>query len=403
MKKHILIVCMHFHPVQFRVNDIALDLINRGYKVTVVTGIPNYPQGSFNKGYGYFRKRRENYMGIDIIRIPVFPRGNNSISLILNYISFQFFGYFFQLFTRIKADHVFIYGTSPLLKALTGLRYARKRKIPSTLYVMDLWPDSVKYAGNIHNKYIINYLTKVMTKIYNMSTRILVSSLSYKDEITKLGISTDKIEFWPQYAEDIFQDNSKTNVQTEIIKDGKLNLVFAGTIAVAQGLDILVDTAKLLKKDKLPVRFNVIGDGRAKESLISNVKSNDVSDYFLFIDRKPVTEIPFYFNDSDGALLTLLDTPIWEKTIPAKLQSYMAYGIPVIASANGEVKRIIDECNCGFVSPAGNALELKESIVKLYHLDLDKRLIMCEHARAYSNKHFDKKLLMNKLEKIINT
>ncbi len=394
---------MHFYPVQFRINDIALDLIERGYQVTVVTGIPNYPQGSFTKGYGYFRKRRENYQGIDIIRIPIFPRGNNSISLILNYLSFQFSGFFFSLFTRIKADHVLIYGTSPLIKALTGLRYARRRHIPSTLYVMDLWPESVKYAGGIDNRHVLNYLAKVMTKIYKMSSRILISSLSYDQNIKNLGIDSNKIEFWPQYAENIFSNpNAKDTLPSEIIHDGKLNLVFAGTIAVAQGLDILVKTAVLLKEKNIQVRFNIIGDGRAKADLIQNIQSSDVNDYFIMIDRKPIEMIPSYFKACDGALLTLLDTPIWAMTIPAKLQSYMAFGIPVIASANGEVKRLIHEADCGYVSPASDANQLMESIIKFSQLSIPQREVLASNAVHYSKKHFDKVVLMNRLEEIIN-
>lgn len=400
--KHIMIVCMHFHPVQFRINDIALELIQRNYKVTVVTGIPNYPDAKFTKGYGWFKKRKENYKGIDIIRIPIFARGTRSISLILNYLSFNFFGYFFAKFTKVKADHVFIYGTSPLLKAMVGLRYAKRRKIESTLYVMDLWPESVQYAGGINHPFVLKYLTKRMIQIYNMSTHILTSSISFIDSIKKLDISSQKLEYWPQSAEELFTKPTDENRQTEIIRDHRCNIIFTGTIAVAQGLSILPEVAIILKEMSYPVRFVIVGDGREREHLAKTIEQYDVKDYFQLIDRKPVSDIPYYFRDSDCALLTLIDSPIFELTIPAKLQSYMAFGIPIIASAKGEVKRIINEAHCGFTSEPENEKELANIIIEFLKLSSEEKNIMAKHAKNYSKSNFDRTSLMDRLEEIMN-
>ncbi len=137
-KKHILVISQYFYPETFRINDIATEWVKRGYKVTVVTGIPNYPEGKFYKGYGWFRNNREIWNGIEIIRIPIIPRGSNSIGLILNYLSFVVSGFFWKCFTRIKTDYVFIFEVSPMTQALFGVWYARRRKIPCYIYVQDL-------------------------------------------------------------------------------------------------------------------------------------------------------------------------------------------------------------------------------------------------------------------------
>ena len=402
MKKHILIVCMHFHPVQFRVNDIAYELVERGYQVTVVTGIPNYPQGKFNTGYSWFKNRREKYKGVDIIRIPIIPRGNNSFSLILNYYSFLFFGFFFSILSKVKADHVFIYGTSPLLKANVGLRYAHLKKIPSTLYVMDLWPDSIQYAGGIDNKQILSHLSHVMKRIYQKSTTVLTSSKSYIPEIMKLGIEPQKIEFWPQYAESFYNSSNLETIEVEIIKDERLNLIFAGTIGIAQGLEILIDTSEELKIQNILVRFILLGDGRAKTKLLESIENRKLSDYFQFIDKKPASMMPYYFAQSDAALLTLLESPLFEKTIPAKLQSYMAYGIPVLASATGEVANIIAESGCGFASNAGDPVGYAKIINRFKNLNSEEKLMMAHAGKSYSDINFNKTILMNHLESIFN-
>ena len=149
---HILVISQYFFPEQFRVNDICTEWIKRGYQVTVITGIPNYPQGKFYNGYGYFQKRTERYNGIDIIRLPIIPRGNSAVMIALNYISFVISGFLWSKFTTLKADKVFVYEVSPMTQALPGVWYAKRRGISSVLYVMDLWPENIEYVGGIKNK-----------------------------------------------------------------------------------------------------------------------------------------------------------------------------------------------------------------------------------------------------------
>ena len=109
LKQHILVISQCFYPEQFRINDICTEWVKSGHKVTVVTAIPNYPQGKFYKGYGYFKKRTEKYNGIDIIRLPIIPREQNVVTLSLNYLSFVVSGFFWSKVTKLRADKVFIY------------------------------------------------------------------------------------------------------------------------------------------------------------------------------------------------------------------------------------------------------------------------------------------------------
>ena len=201
-KKHLLVITQYFYPEQFRINDICEEWEKKGYRVTVLTGIPNYPQGKFYKGYGFFRKRSEEYKGIKIIRIPIIPRGQNSIMLILNYLSFVIAGFIWTIFTRLKADYVFIYEVSPFTQALPGIWYAKKRKISSYIYITDLWPENVEIVTGIKNKFVIGTIELMVKYVYKNCTRIFTSSKSFIKAINKRGVPFDKLEFWPQYAED---------------------------------------------------------------------------------------------------------------------------------------------------------------------------------------------------------
>jgi len=398
--KHILVISQYFYPEQFRINDICTEWIKRGYKVTVITGIPNYPQGKYYEGYGLFKKRKETYNAINIVRIPLIPRGNNVIMLSLNYLSFVISGFFWSIFTRIKADYVFIFEVSPMTQALPGVWYSRKRKIPCYLYVQDLWPENVEILAGIKNKYIINAIGKMVNYIYERCTKIFVTSKSFVKSINERGVPIEKIEYWPQYAEDFYKPLEKTNIK-EIPADDAFNIIFAGNIGNAQGLDILPKVASLIKEKKLrrKIRFNIVGDGRYKVELIELVNKNRVEDMFNFIGRQPATRIPEFMAANDAAFICLTDSPIFKMTIPAKLQAYMACGIPIIACADGETNKIVYEANAGVCSPSGDFKKLAEIIVELSEKPQDQLKQLGINARHYYIKNFNKEELLNRIDK----
>lgn len=400
LKKHILVVAQYFYPEQFRINDICTEWVKRGYKVTVLTGIPNYPQGKYYEGYGLFKKRKEIYEGIEIIRIPLIPRGNNAIMLALNYLSFVVSGFFWKVFTLIKADYVFIFEVSPMTQALPGVWFAKKRKIPCYLYVQDLWPENVEIITGITNNVFIGAIGKMVDYIYARCTKIFTTSNSFKESIEKRGVPSEKIEYWPQYAEDFYRPIEKINID-EIPNDDAFNIIFAGNIGNAQGLDILPKTAVLIKKNNLnrKIRFNIVGDGRYKEALINFVNSANVSDMFNFIPKQPATRIPQFMAASDAAFLCLTDSPLFAMTIPAKLQSYMACGIPIIASADGETNQIIKESNAGVSCPAGDAERLSDLINDLSFKSYDELTKLGFNARDYYDRTFNKEELLKRMDK----
>lgn len=399
LKKHILVIAQYFYPEQFRINDICTEWVKRGYKVTVVTGIPNYPQGKYYDGYGLFKKRKETYNGMDIIRIPLIPRGNNAIMLALNYLSFVVSGFFWKMFTKIKADYVFIFEVSPMTQALPGVWYAKKRRIPCYLYVTDLWPENVEIVAGITNKKILTAIGVMVDYIYKRCDRIFTSSESFIQAIVDRGTEREKLEFWPQYAEDYYKPVEKGNANIpEIPNDDIFNIIFAGNIGFAQGLDVLPEAAKILKETNIKVRFNIVGDGRFKETLKSNVEEIQVANYFNFIDKQPATRIPEFMAVSDATLISLSKSKVFSITLPAKTQSCLACGVPVIVSADGEIQDVINKADAGVCSDAGDAKGLAENIQKLVSMPVQKHKDMAQNAVNYYQKNFDKETLLNRMD-----
>ena len=392
MKKHLLVISQYFYPEEFRINDICKEWIKRGYKVTVVTGIPNYPQGKFYKGYGWFKKRCENMEGINIIRLPIIPRGKNAITLMLNYISFVLSGYIWVVHASIKADLVFIFEVSPMTQAVPGVWYAKKHGVPCIIYVQDLWPESVETVTGIHNKRLI----------YQNCTRILAISESCVKNIEKRSSAwagkVSKVRYWPQYAEEFYYPASGGECPEDILKENRFKIVFTGNIGYAQGLEILPKTAALLKREKVDCCFIIIGDGRYRQELEKEIERKEVSEMFLFLGRKKPQEIRNYMAWCDVAFLSFMDTSLFKMVIPAKLQSYLACGMPIVASASGESERIIQEAGCGICSYIGKADSLADAIKKMIQKRPELKY-MGSNGRRYYERHFEKKQLMDEFEK----
>lgn len=401
MKKHILVISQYFYPEEFRINDMCQEWVKRGYQVTVVTGIPNYPQGEFYEGYSHTSKRFETWQGIDIIRLPIRARQKGSLNLIRNYLSFVVEGYKWVKQTQLQADLVYTFEVSPMTQALVGIKYAKMRGVPHYLYVTDLWPENVAIITGITNKYLLYPIQKMVDYIYHNSQRIFTSSKSFMAPIYRRGVEADKVEFWPQYAEDYYKPVAVVDESVrEHFDTERFNIVFAGNIGYAQGLSTLVEVANQLKEKGRAVTFVLIGDGRYKELLQREVSDQKLESNFLFIDRKPAQQIPAYLAMADALLISLSKSEVFSITIPSKTQSCLACGKPILVSADGEVQDIILEAGAGFGSPAEDANQLTLTIERLLAMSTDEREKLGHSALEYSRKVFNKEKLLNRLDEV---
>lgn len=397
-QKHILVISQVFYPEQFRINDMCQEWVKRGYRVTVLTGVPNYPQGKFYDGYGFTKKRKEIWNGIEINRIPVIPRGKNAIGMILNYLSFPVSGFFWNLFNKIKADYVFMFETSPMTQCVIGVWYAKKHKVPLYLYAQDLWPENVEVVTGITNPLVIRPIDKMVDYIYRNCNEIFVTSPSFVRAVCdrKIKVPESKVHYWPQYAEDFYQPLEKKSVP-EIPNTDAFKIIFTGNVGYAQGLDILPRTAAILKEHKKDVLFCIVGDGRYMEEFRKEIEKRQVQEMFCLTGRKPAERVPELLAACDVAFLSFMETRLFEMTIPAKLQSYMACGMPVIAAAAGETQRVIEEAECGFCSPSGDEKALVCSIDIMLQEDTVNIRRLGDNARQYFEKNFRKEFLMDEM------
>ncbi len=386
---------------------MACEWVKRGYKVTVLTGIPNYPMGKYFEGYDRKHRTRETWNGVDIIRIPLVARGNssnklfNACGMAANYLSFMKSGKKWiksKEAASLHVDLVFTFEVSPMTQAMIGVWYGKRYHVPTYLYVQDLWPENVETVTGIHNRAIIGPIDRMVDKIYRETGTIFTTSPSFVEAIVnrKKAVDRNKVHYWPQYAEEFYQPMEPKAIDGIDNNDGCYKIAFTGNIGTAQGLDVLPKAAELLKNEK--VKFVIVGDGRYQSEFERQIKERNVEYKFIMIPRVPAEKVPEILSVCDAGFISFNKTPLWENTIPAKLQSYMACGKTIIASASGETKRIIEEAECGICCEIGNAEKLAEGIRNIISQDNKK---MAKNSREYFEKHFDKKMLMDEMDEYL--
>lgn len=399
-RKRILLVSQNFYPENFKSNDIAFELVNRGYVVDVLTGIPNYPQGRYFSGYGIFRRRIETVNGVKIYRIFQMPRGRKagSVGLALNYFSFVFFASFWALFIALfrKYDAVFVHQTSPITQAQPAIIVRKIQKIPLYMWVLDLWPDAM--FSNISVGIITRLTRRYTNYVYNNSSKILISSPGFEDLIRKNWAGTKEIVYYPNWCED-FHKMAQKSVALPL-PDGFI-IMMAGNLGEAQNFEIILKAALLLKDT--PVKFVFIGDGSRRPYIEEFVKLNKLEKTVFLLGKYPFEYMPAIYSRADAMLLTLKAwKPHLRATVPARLQSYMSAGRPVLAMIDGGSADIINAANCGYAVPSDAVLEFVEIIKKKVLTNLDDFERLGANGRRYFESHFQKDLCINNLERIIS-
>ncbi len=397
----ILFISQHFTPEFFRGDDIAEDLAKRGYEVTVVTGIPNYPKGKFFEGYGLFKRRREVIDGVKVIRIPIVPRGNGSkVMLLLNFLSYGFNASVFLFFHLIahKYDVCFVQQTSPVNMALPGIWFKRLTGKPLYCWVLDMWPESLKYAGHINNKFILGYFGNIALQMFRASNKLLISSRGFEKCILFRGDFKDKIVFFPNWAEDVFTSDSSTATIPALPEGFKV--MFAGNVGEAQDFEHIVEAAEKLREDE-GIKFVIVGDGRKKAWLDQRIAEKGLEQYIATMGRFPAEAMPAFFKAADVMLVSLTDNELFRLTAPAKIQAYMAAGKPIVGMISGEGNALIKDSGCGIAVEAGDASGLVAAVRRLKALPPSELAEMGRRGREYCRQNFDKKMLLDKLCQVL--
>lgn len=401
-QKKILVVTQHFWPENFRINDIVEGFLQDGIAVDVLCGLPNYPKGEWFPGYSAAGPFEEEWHGASLYRCKEVPRrGNTSVNIFLNYVSWPW--YAAHALHRLPGgyDAVFCFNTSPVLMCWPAIRYAKKHHISFTNYVLDIWPENLYSVLNVKNKALRAIAQGVSDALYKKADRLIAMSEPLQQRLCqRTGMPPQKVAVIPQYCEDFYavpQPDAALQAQF----GGRFNLVFTGTFTPAQSLETVitaVQDARSRGADML--HLLLVGDGMSRAALEAKVKELHAEDAVTFYGSVPATDIPKFTALADALIVCLSDSPDLGLTVPAKVASYMAAGKPVLASMDGTGNAAVAAAG-GLSSPACDAATLADNLLALTRMDAAQRAAMGQSAKEYYLAHYRRSELLRKLEHFI--
>jgi glycosyltransferase involved in cell wall biosynthesis len=393
----VLIVSQYFWPEGFRINDIVRSLVEKGVKVDVLTGKPNYPEGAFFPGYQAWGCRIEHSLGATVYRLPLLARGKRSAwRLALNYLSFVISGFLFAPWSlrRQRYDVVFVYAPSPILQAIPALFIGWIKRLKVIVWVQDLWPESLVATGYVRNTRMLGWVEQVVRFIYRHSDLLLVQSKGFEACVSVLAPGK-RVVYYPNSVDAMFCDPPDVPLPVVPALDDGFTVVFSGNVGAGQAVEVIVEAAALLK-DYPAIRFVVFGQGSRWDWMREQVQLRGLTNLHL-PGRYPIETMPGLMQKAAALLVTLADQPIFAATVPNKVQAYMAAGRPILACLNGEGARLVAEAGAGLTVPAEDAQGLAAAVLRLYQMSAEERAVLGANGRRYFKEHFDHEQLIDQL------
>ena len=387
----ILVFSQYFYPENFRINTLCRELVHRGHDVTVVTGYPQYPAGEIYDGYGFNVPYEKEWHGVKIERIKVHARGHNALGLLRNCVDYVVEGNKWVKKCKERYDAVFVFEVSPVTVGLPAVTYKKKFGTPVFFNLQDLWPENVHEVLGIRFPSLTFVINRIVDRIYTNSDKILCASNGFVENLKNRGVDPEKLIFWPQFCFPPDMDNLK---KPEIYSEDTFNIVFTGNIGDAQGLDLMIGAAKRLKGQG--IRWYLVGDGRARPRLEKLVQEYGLGEDVVFVGRVSEADANSYAAYADCAYLSFSNNKLFNLTLPAKLQTYLACGAPILAAAGGESAAIIAKADCGNAVPP-QLNDLVAAAKEMAQRSEEARTQYSKNARSFYEQNFTMDKLVNQL------
>jgi glycosyltransferase involved in cell wall biosynthesis len=402
----ILYLSQYFPPeagaTQTRAFEMARNLVRLGHAVTMLAEVPNHPSGIIPPEYGGKLVERSRLEGIDVIRVwvkasPVKNFRNRMLFYLTYMLDASLAG---LLLARGRYD--LIYASSPpLFVGGAALALSYLRRIPMLFEVRDLWPESAVALGELSSRRAIAWATRLEEACYRRSRAIVVVTEGFRRRLMQRGLPGEKIHHIPNGANvDQFQfdPQGRNRLRQELGLRDKFVVIYAGIHGLAQGLEILVETARRLQSET-QVHFLLVGDGPKKDEIVGLANEYNLSNLTL-LDEQPHSAIPAFLSAADAAVIPLHKLEVFKIVIPSKMFDSWACERPVLLSVDGEARQVMEAAGGGiFVNPedadalAGAILELRDNP------ELGRQMGL--RGRRYTEAHYSRQSQAEKLAGIM--
>ena len=398
MKKKVLIVSEVFYPEEFKINELAIDWKNKGYDVDILTMVPSYPSSKIFDGYENRWYQKELWNGMNIYRVKAVTGYKNSLfKKLLKYFAFMIMGSFLSIKIGKKYDYIFGFQVGPLTAMVPAIILKQFYKKPVTLWIQDIWPDSVYAYGFKKTKILEFFLNSFVRYVYKNTSSFGISAKGFEKKIIPFLSENKEIFYAPNWADYLDKDLERIRFS----HDDKIHFTFAGNIGSVQNLENIIESfGKIDDKYLEKAQLNIIGDGSHLEKLQNIVKENSIKN-IIFWGRKPRGEIYKYLSASNFLIVSLIDKEIFSLTVPAKTQTYIATGKPIIAIIKGEAADIIRENQLGLVCHPDSLEEIKSVFIEAIEMSYEKSKKYIKNSELLTNTIFKKELILDNLLELL--
>lgn len=385
---------------QNRIFELAKQLKKFGHTVTILTAMPNYPKGEIFEGYRGKKLVKEEMDGIQIVRTAIYATKEKTFyKRMKNYLSFTFS----SLFTGTKAigdQDVIITESPPLFLGWSGYRLAKKKKAKFIFNISDLWPESAIKLGVLHNKLFIKMSVWLEEFCYRKADAITCQTVGIVDNIVSRGFDKNKVHLITNGVDlDFFKPEKRDeSFRKELNINDKFSVCYAGILGLAQGLEVIVKAADILK-DNEHIQFVMVGDGPEKQKLIKMSEDLNLKN-ILFLPVQEKKNMPRIVASMDATIIPLKKLDIFKGALPSKMFECLASQLPIILAVEGEAEKLINDANAGITVEPENAGAIADAVLKLYN-DIELRKNLGINGRKYADKFYSREAIAKKLENIL--
>ncbi len=397
----VVILSQYYPPEPIpKPHELARGLAERGHEVVVITGFPNYPAGQLYPDTRLRLWKWEVLDGIRILRLPLYPdHSRSAVRRALNYGSFAVAAGLLGSALSGPVEVMFA-EHPPLTIGLAAWMIGRLRRVPFVYAVNDLWPESVEATGIVRSRRLLDYMGRLERFVYRHAAAIAVISPGIKANLAGKGVPPEKVHVMPHWADESLYRPVPPDPQLaeDLGMAGHFNVVFAGQLGLAQGLDAVLDAADELS-DLPDVQFVLVGDGTDADRLRQAAGQRGLKNV-RFLDRQPAARMPAIFAVSDALLVTLRDHRLFRITIPSKTIAYLACGRPVLMAVEGDAADLIRATAAGVTCGAGSGKELAGAVRRLRAMPRTALEDMGRAGRAAFLATYTRSVLLDRYEAI---
>lgn len=385
----ILLITNHFHPEPNRLKGLAFvrELQRRGHKVQVLTGFPNYPGGKIYPGYRMRWVFEENVEGITITRVASYPSHDASaIRRIATYVSIALamVAHVLRLRGRFDVCHVYL-GPLTLMWPARLLRWWTG--CPIVADVQDLWPESVLESGMLRPRWLGAFLNAWCRRLYRSADGLIALSPGCRSALVDAGVPASKIEVIYNWCDPASVAASDGGVPSVAEKRPGFQVLYAGNMGRLQGIDTILDAAKLLAAEPEPVEVTLIGGGVECERLKRRVKDEQIGNVRM-LGQMPLEDASGFQRRADLLLVHLAPSRLSSTAIPSKVQSCLSSGRPVLVAAEGESAALVQRSGGGVTCAPSDPVAMAAAIRGVAAMPIAARADLGRKARVF----FDREL-----------